>query len=255
MVTTQAIAPIYPRTPASLEQSGGLLDPIVDDGYASKSQEASFGDFVDILNPLHHIPVLSTLYRAVSGDEIKPAARAIGSLLYGGPISMVSTGVQLFAQELAGTTPEKMIAEMVGGGETRTAAAPMKPDQLAPDTTKTAARGESVPAFPGNRRVQDAAALKALARDLKGPNQFTPHGYAAGSAGKHAARAERPDQRAAPERRRHANLPPANPTPEWIAEAMQRALLKYRQAARTPGTTGAIATASPVNGAVPIVRR
>lgn len=46
----------------------------------------TFGDVLDIINPLHHIPIVGSLYRTISGDEIKPAAQIIGSGLYSGPI-------------------------------------------------------------------------------------------------------------------------------------------------------------------------
>ncbi|MBT5663730.1 MAG: hypothetical protein HOJ06_00205, partial [Rhodospirillaceae bacterium] len=38
----------------------------------------TFGDVLDIINPLQHIPVVSTLYRELTGDEISPGARMAG---------------------------------------------------------------------------------------------------------------------------------------------------------------------------------
>jgi hypothetical protein len=42
-----------------------------------------FGDFIDIINPLHHIPIVATLYRNLSGDQIGAAPRVIGGALWG----------------------------------------------------------------------------------------------------------------------------------------------------------------------------
>jgi len=50
----------------------------------------SFFDLLDIINPLQHIPIVSSIYRNITGDEIKPAARAIGGLLFGGPLGLAS---------------------------------------------------------------------------------------------------------------------------------------------------------------------
>jgi hypothetical protein len=50
-----------------------------DDGF-------SFDDFLDMVNPLQHLPVISTLYREMTGDEMEPAARIVGGAIYGGPI-------------------------------------------------------------------------------------------------------------------------------------------------------------------------
>lgn len=41
---------------------------------------------LDIANPLHHIPFVGHLYRAISGDEITPEASITGGFLYGGPL-------------------------------------------------------------------------------------------------------------------------------------------------------------------------
>ncbi len=51
----------------------------------------TFWDFLDIVNPLQHIPVISTVYRAITGDEIDPAAKIAGSTLYGGPLGAISS--------------------------------------------------------------------------------------------------------------------------------------------------------------------
>ena len=49
-----------------------------------------FKDVLDIVNPLQHIPVVSSIYRMVTGDEIAPAPRALGGALFGGPIGLVA---------------------------------------------------------------------------------------------------------------------------------------------------------------------
>lgn len=50
------------------------------------AQDDSFGffDLIDMINPLQHIPVVSTLYRAVTGDTIKPISQIIGGAAFGG---------------------------------------------------------------------------------------------------------------------------------------------------------------------------
>jgi hypothetical protein len=42
-----------------------------------------FGDFLDIINPLHHIPIVATIYRNMSGDQIGAAPRVIGGAIWG----------------------------------------------------------------------------------------------------------------------------------------------------------------------------
>jgi hypothetical protein len=56
----------------------------------------SFKDILDMLNPLQHLPVISTLYRAWTGEGIGGVARIIGGAIYGragGFISMATSVV------------------------------------------------------------------------------------------------------------------------------------------------------------------
>ena len=45
-----------------------------------KEAEFTFDDLIDVINPLQHLPIVSTIYRAITGDEITPHARAISSM-------------------------------------------------------------------------------------------------------------------------------------------------------------------------------
>ncbi|MDP6351956.1 MAG: hypothetical protein QF926_05455 [Alphaproteobacteria bacterium] len=44
----------------------------------------TFDDLVDLFNPLHHLPVIGTLYRELTEDRIAPGPRLIGAALFGG---------------------------------------------------------------------------------------------------------------------------------------------------------------------------
>ncbi|MEM6781339.1 MAG: hypothetical protein AAF569_05700 [Pseudomonadota bacterium] len=62
----------------------------------------SFGDIIDAINPMHHIPLVSTLYRGITGDDIKPASQIIGGTLYGGPVGAVSSTVNVVIEHETG---------------------------------------------------------------------------------------------------------------------------------------------------------
>lgn len=53
---------------------------------AKGAAEFGFWDLLDVINPLQHIPVVSTIYRAITGDELSGTARVLGGVLFGGPI-------------------------------------------------------------------------------------------------------------------------------------------------------------------------
>jgi hypothetical protein len=56
----------------------------------SEGDGPSFKDFVDIINPLQHIPIVATIYRNLTGDRPGAVARVAGGALYGGPVGLVT---------------------------------------------------------------------------------------------------------------------------------------------------------------------
>lgn len=48
-----------------------------------QNEDFGFGDILDIINPLQHIPIVATLYRHMTGDTIGAAPRVIGGALWG----------------------------------------------------------------------------------------------------------------------------------------------------------------------------
>ncbi|MCH7891261.1 MAG: hypothetical protein IH921_07140, partial [Gemmatimonadetes bacterium] len=72
------------------------------DAYDAPERELSFGDFLDVINPLQHIPIVGTIYRAITGDEISPAARIFGGFLFGGPLGFVTAIANAIFEEASG---------------------------------------------------------------------------------------------------------------------------------------------------------
>jgi hypothetical protein len=84
-------------------------------------QDFTLDDFIDIINPLQHLPLVSILYREITGDEIKPAMRILGDIGYGGPMGFMSSCAQvlfeaIFGDDMAGTA----IAMITGEGDDKT---------------------------------------------------------------------------------------------------------------------------------------
>ena len=67
----------------------------------------TFLDFLDVINPLQHIPLVGNIYRSLTGDEIDPGSRIAGSTLFGGPIGTVVA--------LANVTIEQKTGQDMGG--------------------------------------------------------------------------------------------------------------------------------------------
>ncbi len=62
----------------------------------------SFSDILDAVNPLQHIPLISTFYRESTGDDIAVAPRVMGSTLYFGPLGLVGALANVFVENNTG---------------------------------------------------------------------------------------------------------------------------------------------------------
>lgn len=74
------------------------ITPLVPSGEIAKKNEQAqtggdsfFGALMDMINPLQHIPVVSTLYREATGDTISGGAEIIGGGLFGGIPGAISS--------------------------------------------------------------------------------------------------------------------------------------------------------------------
>jgi hypothetical protein len=72
------------------------------DEFQPFGKEGFIGTLLDIINPLQHIPVVSTIYRSMSGDEIAPFAKIVGGALFGGPIGIAASAIDVLIKEDSG---------------------------------------------------------------------------------------------------------------------------------------------------------
>ena len=68
------------------------------------SDQFGFRDLLDMVNPLHHVPVVGHVYRELTGDEIKPIARIVGGAAFSGPIGVASALIDTVVTEETGTS-------------------------------------------------------------------------------------------------------------------------------------------------------
>src|SRR6185437_8224833 len=81
---------------------------------AAKAEPAddgpSFHDILSALNPLQYVPVVGTIYRAITGDTIPEGIRVVGSFIFsaltGGPLGMILNAAAVVAEKATGIDPE-----------------------------------------------------------------------------------------------------------------------------------------------------
>ncbi|MBM3951382.1 MAG: hypothetical protein FJ311_08005 [Rhodospirillales bacterium] len=64
--------------------------------------EFSFADIIDAINPLQHIPIVSTIYRELTGDRIGHGARMAGGMLFMGPLGGLGALANIVVIEASG---------------------------------------------------------------------------------------------------------------------------------------------------------
>lgn len=105
-------------TPAAANSLSGA--PTAEDVLVGKDG-FSFGDLIDVINPLQHIPGVSQVYRAATGDGIGAAAKIAGAALFGGPIGAGIAAASALIEVATGSDPvDAAIKIATGEGETST---------------------------------------------------------------------------------------------------------------------------------------
>lgn len=78
----------------------------------------SFADILDTINPLQHIPGVSTIYRALTGETISHGAKIAGDTLFGGPLGLLSSIVgSIFEEETGKDVGGHLMAAATGNYE------------------------------------------------------------------------------------------------------------------------------------------
>jgi len=127
-----------------------------DDSYMFGADGLTFTDILDIINPLQHLPVVSTPYRALTGDEISPGSRLVGGVIFGGPTGFAAAVIN------------NAMVDHTGRDVGETVLAALQPDDAepVPDTT-IALAGEDT-------GVASAAESPAPPTALTAPSDMQP---------------------------------------------------------------------------------
>jgi hypothetical protein len=138
--------------------------------FADDDNTPSFGDLLDVINPLQHIPIVNDIYREATGDKIGVGARLAGGALFGGPLGLVAAAINCVVEEATGhDIGGHAIALFKGeGGDGATAvaqAAPAKTEATAPAKTEATARADAAATAPAQTEAVAAAEAPPSAKD------------------------------------------------------------------------------------------
>ncbi|MBI1260268.1 MAG: hypothetical protein GC184_00940 [Rhizobiales bacterium] len=201
--------------------------------------ELSFNDIIDTLNPLQHIPVVSDIYRNLTGDKISDQARVMGGALYGGPIGVVAAVASsaIAAANEGQDIGAQALASLFGEDE-KAVTATTSPEIAALETaTPQAAKPVLTPEemIEQSRKADEItgslAAKSTTGNKTKDIPELSPQAFQAlmGSFGEKAdAPAAAPTTLATETRQTPTSLGTAKKSPTELMAAMQEALDKYQ---------------------------
>lgn len=117
---------------------------------AQYDEEFGFGDLLDMVNPLQHIPVVSRLYRHITGDHIKPVSQVVGDTIYGGPAGgAISLTNVIIAHETGRDIPGNVLALAKGEEIHYRSDAVDKPEQRLEIAARGGNAGNDLENLPG----------------------------------------------------------------------------------------------------------
>jgi hypothetical protein len=135
-MTPATSQPYYPAddqfsSPASMPAGG--LAPVSDTkpetvtvtapANSSDTSKSFFDNLLDVINPLEHFPVISTIYSNLTGDKPNDFTQVAGDTLYGGPLGLLSSVGNLVFRDVTGKTVGDTVWSWVTdkGGDTKMA--------------------------------------------------------------------------------------------------------------------------------------
>jgi hypothetical protein len=114
-------------TPTSVISSPAASQAAASAPPEQKHHGFSFSDFLDIINPLQHIPVVSTIYRAITHDTIDTPEKIVGDTLYGGALGFLSSIADTAFEAITGKDFGDTALALITGSDKTPAIQPEKP--------------------------------------------------------------------------------------------------------------------------------
>jgi hypothetical protein len=133
----------------------------------------SFHDLLDAINPLQHIPVVSTIYRRITGDRPGNVAEIVGDGLFGGVIGLAAGAVNVALREATGKDVGETITAWVTGDDKKPDEKPPEPPPQPAQAAPQVALAKLPPADPPPDPKPSAAPRPAL-NPLDSGRRFIP---------------------------------------------------------------------------------
>ena len=152
---------MVPSPPSGAEQVTVAADKPQDEGF--------FHHLLDVVNPLQHLPLVGTLYRAITGEHLGPIEKIAGDTLYGGLWGAVSSFADVAFEGITGKSMEDTVLGWFKQDDMRVASRKVTAPTISPNISFSSA---DLPALPQLAAASDSPDLTAFSNALsaKGVN-------------------------------------------------------------------------------------
>ena len=144
--------------------------------------EITLQDVADTLNPLNHIPFISTLYHEFTDSKPSTGSQLAGGALYGGPIGFVASLANVIYEGITGKGIDETIVAALKGDDaeaaTQLASNTSDPTQeiLPPETPQSTAAAQPA-RYTLASAADPAATVDTRVLDLYGGSQSASRAY------------------------------------------------------------------------------
>lgn len=112
----------------------------------AEPHESFFHHLLDVVNPLQHLPIIGTIYRAITGEKLDAVEKIAGDTLYGGLWGAVTSVADVAFEGLTGKSFEDTaIALFKGDGKTKIAGTKVAAPAIAANVSLPSADLPSLP--------------------------------------------------------------------------------------------------------------
>ena len=128
---------------------------------SGEKKESFFQHILDIVNPLQHLPIIGTIYRAATGERLDPVEKIGGSALYGGLWGAVTAVADVAFEAITGKSVEDTVMAWFKSDSTpsRVASAKLSPSDI--QVLQSLPSGE-LPKLPDSADGPDTQEIAAL---------------------------------------------------------------------------------------------
>jgi hypothetical protein len=97
---------------------------------SGEKKESFFQHILDVINPLQHLPIIGTIYRAATGERLDPVEKIAGDAIYGGLWGAVTAVADVAFEAITGKSVEDTVMAWFRSDNPPRQVAKLSPSQI-----------------------------------------------------------------------------------------------------------------------------